>query len=72
MLESVMNRANSPVSGVTHELSRPSHQAYQLLHFGFMAAPIIAGLDKFLHVLTNWDIYLAPAMQSYLRSAVTN
>jgi len=38
----------------------PAHQAYQVLHFGFAAAPIIAGLDKFLHVLTNWDMYLAP------------
>jgi hypothetical protein len=38
----------------------PARQAYQILHFGFAAAPIIAGLDKFLHVLTNWDMYLAP------------
>jgi hypothetical protein len=26
----------------------------------FIAAPIIVGLDKFLHRLTNWDICLAP------------
>ncbi len=38
----------------------PAHQAYQILHFGFIAAPIVAGLDKFLHLLTNWDMYLAP------------
>ena len=38
----------------------PPKQAYQILHFAFIAAPIIAGLDKFLHLLTNWDIYLAP------------
>jgi uncharacterized membrane protein HdeD (DUF308 family) len=23
-------------------------------------APILAGIDKFLHLLTNWDVYLAP------------
>lgn len=38
----------------------PSYQAYQILHVGFVAAPVIAGIDKFLHLLVNWDIYLAP------------
>lgn len=38
----------------------PSHQAYQILRWGFTAAPIIAGVDKFFHVLCNWDQYLAP------------
>lgn len=38
----------------------PERQAYQLLHWGFVAAPVIAGLDKFSHLLTNWDQYLAP------------
>ena len=36
-----------------------SHQAYQILHWGFTAAPILAGVDKFFHFLTNWDQYLA-------------
>lgn len=40
--------------------STPSYQAYQILHVGFVAAPVIAGIDKFLHLLVNWDIYLAP------------
>ena len=39
----------------------PTYQAYQILHWGFVAAPVLAGADKFLHVLTNWDQYLAPA-----------
>ncbi len=38
----------------------PAYQAYQILHVGFTAAPIIAGLDKFFHLLVNWDQYLAP------------
>jgi len=42
--------------------SSPSRQAYQLLHFAFVAAPVIAGIDKFLHLLVNWDMYLAPAI----------
>ena len=40
--------------------SDPSHQAYQILHWGFVAAPAIAGIDKFVQVLTNWDQYLSP------------
>jgi hypothetical protein len=36
----------------------PAHQAYRILHFGFTVAPILAGLDKFSHLLVNWDQYL--------------
>jgi hypothetical protein len=35
-----------------------SQQAYQILHLGFTVAPIVAGLDKFFHLLVNWDQYL--------------
>ena len=38
--------------------SSPAHQAYRILHFGFTVAPILAGLDKFFHLLVNWDQYL--------------
>ena len=44
----------------------PSYQAYQLLHWGFVAAPAIAGADKFVDLLTNWDRYLAPAVARVL------
>jgi hypothetical protein len=43
-----------------------SHDAFRLLQFGFVVAPIVAGLDKFLHLLTDWDKYLAPAISSAL------
>ena len=43
-----------------------AYQAYQILHFGFTVAPIVAGLDKFLHILTNWDQYLAPVVDRTL------
>jgi hypothetical protein len=39
---------------------RPAYQAYLLLYCGFIAAPIIAGADKFLQLLSTWDQYLAP------------
>ena len=38
--------------------TRPSYQAYQILRTGFTVAPIVAGLDKFFHLLVNWDQYL--------------
>ena len=38
--------------------SSPAYQAYWILHVGFTVAPILAGLDKFLHLLVNWDQYL--------------
>ena len=44
----------------------PSYQAYQILHIAFTVAPIIAGLDKFFHVLVNWDQYLAPVVANVL------
>lgn len=36
----------------------PGSQAFRILQFGFVAAPILAGLDKFFHLLVNWDQYL--------------
>jgi hypothetical protein len=56
-----------PVSG---ELAHsPERQAYQLLHVAFVAAPIIAGIDKFLHWLVDWDQYLAPPIARMLGGA---
>src|SRR5690349_3151450 len=46
--------------------SSATYQAYQILHFAFAAAPIIAGIDKFFDVLANWDLYLAPAVSDML------
>lgn len=42
------------------DMSSPTYQAYQILRFGFTVAPIIAGLDKFFHLMVNWDQYLPP------------
>ena len=40
------------------DTSTSSQQAYQILHLGFTVAPIVAGLDKFFHLLVNWDQYI--------------
>lgn len=46
--------------------SKPTYQAYQILHIGFTVAPIAFGLDKFVHLMTNWDQYLAPFVNNLL------
>jgi len=43
-----------------------AEQAYKILHFGFTVAPIIAGLDKFIGLLADWDKYVAPSMAKML------
>jgi hypothetical protein len=50
----------------TRVASDPIYQGYQILHVAFSVAPIVAGADKFLHLLTNWDSYLAPAIARLL------
>lgn len=44
----------------------PTRQAYVILYFGFILLPILAGLDKFFHLLVNWDAYLAPVVTRIL------
>src|SRR3982751_1164163 len=48
------------------DFGNPAYQAYQILRIGFTVAPILAGLDKFTHMLTDWDKYLAPQMSNML------
>jgi hypothetical protein len=43
----------------TEGVRTPGFQAYRLLHWAFVAAPVIAGADKFFDVLTQWEKYLA-------------
>lgn len=36
------------------------YQAFRILQFTFIVAPILAGLDKFFNFLTHWSQYLSP------------
>jgi hypothetical protein len=51
---------SASISSVNNDarVSSPSRQAFQILRLGFTVAPIVAGLDKFFHLLVNWDQYL--------------
>jgi hypothetical protein len=46
--------------------STPANQAFKILHFGFVVAPLLAGIDKFTDLLCNWDQYLAPTIAHLL------
>jgi hypothetical protein len=39
-----------------------TEKAYRALHVGFVALPLIAGVDKFANEITNWGQYLAPSI----------
>ncbi|WP_205503886.1 DoxX family membrane protein [Rufibacter psychrotolerans] len=41
-------------------------KAYHLLRYTYALVPIVAGVDKFTHLLTNWNNYLAPAVRDLL------
>ncbi len=45
-------------AATSESVSSPGYQAFQILRTGFTVAPIVAGLDKFFHLLVNWDQYL--------------
>src|SRR5688572_20617505 len=60
--------SNAPSKTKVTEASKPSYQAYQILHLGFTVAPILMGLDKFLGLLVNWDQYLPAFANNMLGS----
>jgi hypothetical protein len=46
----------------------PLYKAYQTLHWGLMAVPLLAGLDKFANLTTKWSDYVAPQIGSLIVS----
>lgn len=46
--------------------SEAARQAFRVLHVVFVAAPILAGLDKFFDLLTEWTQYLWPPFADLL------
>lgn len=59
----------APTTGwSSHSLARakaePAYGAFMLLWLGFIAIPLLMGLDKFFNVLTTWENYLAPWIEN--------
>ena len=44
----------------------PSREAFWLLRIVFVAAPLLAGLDKFFNALTDWQAYLSEPARTLL------
>src|SRR5437764_9496383 len=65
-------REGAMAERVAARVSSPSYQAYQILHVAFTVAPIIAGLDKFVHFLVNWEMYLSPLVPRTLGISATS
>ena len=42
----------------------PAYEAFWLLYCGFIAAPIIAGIDKYFNALTHWGQYASGTFAS--------
>jgi hypothetical protein len=60
--------ATSAERGLTARIrsADPAEQAFMILRAAFTIAPILFGADKFLHLMVNWDQYLAPALSDPL------
>jgi uncharacterized membrane protein YphA (DoxX/SURF4 family) len=63
----VVESAEAPPVARSFAIERSAAKdAYTILHLGFTLLPIIAGLDKFFHLLVNWDQYLSPRIAALL------
>lgn len=49
-----------------NQLSQP----YWMLRLAFGAVPIVAGLDKFTNLLTNWEQYLSPVVSQLIPAGI--
>jgi uncharacterized membrane protein YphA (DoxX/SURF4 family) len=43
-----------------------TEKVISILRWTYGLVPIVAGADKFMHILTDWDKYLAPAIANIL------
>ena len=53
-----MTTAHAGIFPAEETSRNPAYQAYQILHWGFVVAPILAGLDKFFMKMVDWTQYL--------------
>jgi hypothetical protein len=65
MAEQLATRITTP-SYDEYRATRAERDAYRLLYAGFVAAPLIAGFDKFTDKLGNWDRYLSDGVAEKL------
>ena len=57
-MNTTIDQMHGAATAADNVATSSGHQAFRILQFGFTVAPILAGLDKFFHLLVNWDQYL--------------
>jgi hypothetical protein len=62
MISDTTTPLSAELSAAERLRADPAYQAFWSLRLTFTLAPILFGADKFAHVLTNWDRYLAPRL----------
>ncbi|MGJ7033202.1 hypothetical protein [Niabella hirudinis] len=50
----------------TNNLQQQLKGIYNPMRIAFVIVPIVAGLDKFTNLLTNWELYLNPSIAGML------
>jgi hypothetical protein len=53
---------NSTTQATHATLSPKAYNAWRLLKYTYGIVPIAAGLDKYFNILTNWSLYINPAL----------
>ena len=56
----------SNLVGLDRRFEDPAFQAFWLLRIGFVAAPLLFGLDKFTNWMVDWTVYLAPQINDLI------
>lgn len=51
---------------------RSVRQVFRVLQVAFVLLPLIAGVDKYFHALTNWEQYVSPIIMKFLGGPGTN
>src|SRR4051812_30054939 len=61
-MQGVFMKSNAAVQSGLYPMEEssksPAYQAYQILHRGFVIAPLLAGIDKFFMKMVDWTQYL--------------
>jgi hypothetical protein len=57
-------------SGGNHAIRSPTQPRLWTLRVGLGLTPILAGLDKYFNLLTNWEMYLNPLIPRLLHISV--
>ena len=57
-MNTTIDQIHGAATAADNVATSSGHQAFRILQVGFTLAPILAGLDKFFHLLVDWDQYL--------------